>query len=65
MLNLKLLAQGGDHGIVKVGTIISNDPFWDTVPANEIMFDEADNNILSNGYEGSCFDPLREIFNGH
>ena len=46
MLNLELLAQGSDHGIVKVCTIISNDPFGDTVPANEILLDEAGNTFL-------------------
>ena len=65
MLNLELLAQGSDHSIVKVCTVISDDPFWDTVLANEILFDEAGNNILSNGCEGSCFDPLGEVVNGH
>ena len=65
MLNLELLAQGGDHSIVKVCTIISDDPFWDTVPANKILLDEAGNNILSNECEGRCFDPLGEIVNGH
>ena len=65
MLNLELLAQVGDHSIVKVYTVVSGDPFWDTVPANKILLDEAGNNILSNGCEESCFDPLCEIINGH
>ena len=65
MLNLELLAQGGDHSVVKVRTIISDDPFRDTVPANKVLLDEAGNNILSNRCEGSCFDPLGEIINGH
>ena len=65
MLNLELLAQGGDHSIVKVRTIISDDPFGDTVSENEILLDEAGNSILSNGCEGRCFDPLGEIIHGH
>ena len=65
MLNLELIAQGSDHSIVKVRTIISGDPFWDIVPANEILLDEADNNILSKGCEGSFFDPFCKIVNGH
>ena len=64
MLNLELLTQGDDHSIVKICTIISDDPLWDTVPANKVLLDEAGNNILSNGCEGSCFDPLGEIVNG-
>ena len=65
MWNLELFAQGGDHSVVKVYTVISDDPFWDTVPPNKILFDEAGNNVLNNGCEGSCFDPLCEIVNGH
>ena len=30
MLNFELLAQGGDHSIVKVCTVISDDLFGDT-----------------------------------
>ena len=63
MLNLELLAQGGDHSIVKVYTIISDDPFWDPVPTNEILLDETGNNILSDRCEGNCFDPLCKIIN--
>ena len=65
MLNPELLAQGGDHSIVKVCTVISDDPLGDTIPANKILLDEAGNNILSNRCEGSCFDSLCEIVNGH
>ena len=65
MLNLELLAQSGDHSIVKVCTVFSDDPFGDTVSANKVLLDEAGNNILSYGCEGSFFDPLGEIVNGH
>ena len=65
MLNLELFAQSGDYSIVKVCTVISDDPFGDTIPENKVLLDEAGNNILSNGCEGSCFDPLSEIANGH
>ena len=58
MLNLELLAQGGDHSVVQVCTVISDDPLGDTVPANKVLFDEAGNHILSNRGVGSCFDPL-------
>ena len=65
MLNLELLTKGGDHSIVKVCIVISDDPFWDTVLATKIRFDEAGNNILSNRGTRGCFDPLYEIVNGH
>ena len=41
MLDLEFLAQGGDHSVVKICTIVSDDPFLDTVPANKILLDEA------------------------
>ena len=65
MLNLDLLAQSGDHGVVQVCTIVSNDPVGDTVPTNQVLLDEAGNYILCNGGEGSSFDPLGEVINGH
>ena len=65
MLDFELLAQGGDHSVVEICTVVSDDHFWDTVPENEILLDEAGNNILSNKSEGSCFDPLCKIVNGH
>ena len=49
MLDLELLAQCGDHSVVEICTIVNDDPFWDTVPENEILFDESGNNILGNG----------------
>ena len=65
MLNLELLAQGGDHSIVKVCTVVSNNPFGDAVPKNEVLFDEAGNNITCDGCEGSCFDPFGKVINSH
>ena len=65
MLNLELLTQGGDYSVVEICTIVSDDPLWDTVPANEILIDETGNNILSNGGKGGCLNPLCKIVNGH
>ena len=31
MLDLELLAQGGDHSVIEICTIVSDDPFWDTI----------------------------------
>ena len=63
MLNLELLAQGGDHSIVKVCTVVSDDPFGDTVPTYKVLLDEVGNNVLSDRREGSCFNPLRKVIN--
>ena len=47
MLNLELLAQGVDHSVVKVCTVVSDDPFGDTVMVDEVMLDKPGYNILS------------------
>ena len=65
MLNLELLAQSGDHSIVQICTIVRNDPVGDTIPTYEVLLDEEGNHILCNGSEGSCFDPLGKVINGH
>ena len=41
MLNLELLAQSGDHSVVQVCTIVRDDPVGDTIPAYEVLLDEA------------------------
>ena len=64
MLSLKLLAQSGDHSIVHVCNVVSDDPFKDTILANEVLLDEAGNHILCDGGEGSSFDPLAKLING-
>ena len=65
MMCLELLAQGSDHSVVEIYTIFLDDPFRDTVPANEIFLDEPGDNVLGNGSEGSCLHPLCKIVNGH
>ena len=65
MLNLELLAQSGDHSVVQVCTVVRDDPVGDTIPAYEVLLDEAGNHIFCNRGEGSCFDPFGEIVNGN
>ena len=63
MLNLELLAQCGDHSVVEICTVVSDDPFRDTVPADDIFLDEAGNNVLGDGSEGRCLHTLCKIAN--
>ena len=46
MLDLELLAQGDDHSIVQVCTIICDDPLRDTILTDEILFNKPGYNIL-------------------
>ena len=48
MLDLELLAQSGDHSVVQICTVIHDNPVGDTIPAYEILLDEAGNHILCN-----------------
>ena len=40
MVNIELLAQGSDHSVVYIRTIISEDSLWDTISTDEILLDE-------------------------
>ena len=40
MLDFELRAEFGDYSIVEIGTIIYNDYFWNTIPTDNVMFDE-------------------------
>ena len=65
VLDLELHTQCGDHSFIEIRTIVSDDPLWDTIPTDEILFDEPGDNILGNGRERSRLNPLREVVNGH
>ena len=65
MINLELLAQSGDYSVVQICTIVCDDPVGDTIPAYEVLLDEAGNHILRNIGKGSCLDPLGEIVNSN
>ena len=64
MINLELFAQSGDHSIIHICTVVSDDPVGNTIPAYEVLLDEAGNHIFTNRGEGSCFDPFGEIVDG-
>ena len=63
VLYLELLAELGDHLVVKIGTVVRNDPFRDAVSTDQVMPNEPYHDILGYRSIGSCFDPLREIVN--
>ena len=47
MLDFELRTKFGDHSIVEIGSVISDDPFRDSIPADEVMLDKSDYHILS------------------
>ena len=57
--------MGGYHSIVKIRTIVYDDPLRDAIPTNEIFLYEMGNNILGNRGERSYLHPLCKIVNGH
>ena len=46
MFNLKLYAEFHDHSVVKIVTIINDDPLGYVIPTNEVMLNEPGHNIL-------------------
>ena len=48
MLDLELRVEFNDHGVVELGTIVSDDPLRDSIPTNEVMLDEQGHHILGN-----------------
>ena len=48
MLDLEQHAEFSNHNIVEVGTIVSDNPFRDAVPTDEVMFDKSGYKILGN-----------------
>ena len=57
MLYLELLAELSDHLVVKIGTVLRNDPLRYTVATDQVMPNEPCHNILGYSSEGSCFKP--------
>ena len=47
MLNFELHVEFSDHGIVEIGSIVSDNPFGDVVPTYKVMLDKPGYNILS------------------
>ena len=47
MLDFELSAEFHNHSIVEISSIVSDDPFGDTVTADEVMLDKPGYNVLS------------------
>ena len=65
ILYLDLFTEFGDHRVIEVGTIVSDDSLWHTVMTNQVMLDKLCHNILGNSSEGGSFNPLRKVINDH
>ena len=54
VLCLELLAELSDHLVVKIGTIVCNDPFRDAVSIDQVMPNESCYDVLGYRSIGSC-----------
>ena len=63
VLYLELLAELSDHLVVKIGTIIRNDPLRYTVSTDQVVPNEPCHDVLGYGSVGSCLDPFCEVIN--
>ena len=48
VFNFEPHAKFSDHGIVEVGTIVSDDPLRDAILTDEVMLDEKGHDVLGN-----------------
>ena len=46
ILDFELHSEFSDHNIVEVGNIVSDNPFRDVIPTNEVILDKSGYNIL-------------------
>src|SRR3954465_13771816 len=63
MFDLELCAKFSNHSVVQICAIVSDNPFRDAVPTNEIVFDEPGHHIFGDRSKRSCFYPLCEVVN--
>ena len=61
MLDLKLGAKLSNHRIIEVSPIGGDNPFGDTITADEVVFDESGSHILGGRGKRSGFDPFGKI----
>ena len=48
MLDLELRAEFSDHGIVEVGTIVTDDSLGDTIPPDKVILDKLSHEVQGN-----------------
>ena len=65
MLDFEILTQLFHHFVVEVGSIISNDPFRNTVSTDDLVLDKPGNHLLGDVGVGSSLYPLGEIIDGN
>ena len=65
MMYLELFTELGDHRVIEICTIVSNNSLRYTISTNQIVSDESRHNVLGYCSKGSCLNPFREIINSH
>ena len=64
MLDFELRTKFSNYSIIETESVISDEPFRDVVPTDEVMFDKPSYNILGNIGKWSRFDLFGEVVNG-
>ena len=65
MMYLELFAELGDHCVIEICTVVSNNPLWYTISTYKIMSDKLRHNVLGYCSKREGINPLREVINGH
>ena len=65
MLYLEFLAEFGNHLIVEIHTIVSNNSLWDTISTNQIVSDKPRHDVLGHSSKRGRLNPYFEVIYGN
>ena len=65
MMYLELFTELGDHCVVEIRTIVSNNSLWHTISTDQIMSDKPRHDVLGYCSKRDCLNQLREVINGY
>ena len=63
MLYLEMFTELGDHCVVEIHTIVSNNPLWYTISTDQVVSNKPCYDILGYCSKGSYLNPLCEVIN--
>ena len=63
MLYLELFTELGDHCVIDICTIVSNNSLWDTISTDQTVLDELCHDVLGYCHKGTFLNPLCELIN--
>ena len=65
VLYLELFTELGDHCIVEIHTIVSDNPLWYTISTDQIVSNKPCYDVLGHSSKRGCLNPLCKVINGY